>query len=207
MSTLDVRDRDNKVVGSVAVEAGAFERRIKLSVLHEAVVYVRASSRQGTHSTRTRAEVHGTKKKPFRQKGTGRARQGDRRSPLLRKGGVTFGPQPRSYAQKMPRRKMRLALQMALSSLYSEGNICVVDEIGIDEPRTRRVVELLKSLGLEGKTLIYVPEANNQLALAARNLPNTSVVSGYGLSAYDLLLHDNLLTSQAGIARISEALR
>lgn len=207
MATFDVRDRANKVVGKVDVDAGVFERPIKPSVLHEAIVHLRAGARQGTHSTKTRSEVTGSKAKPFRQKGTGRARAGDKRSPLWRSGGTTFGPQPRDHSTKFPRRKMKLALQMALSAKRAEDQICVVDDLGIEEAKTKNVAALLSGLGLEGRTLIYDPEANESLALAARNLPNAKVVSGRGLSVYDVLLHDNLLTSQDGIKRIDEALR
>ncbi len=207
MPTLEIRDRGNKVVGKVEVGADVFERKVKPSVLHEAVVHYRASERQGTHDTKTRAQVAGTSRKPFRQKGTGRARQGDVRSPLLRKGGVVFGPHPRDYSFKMPRRKMKRALQMALSALCEEGCIVVLDELKVEEAKTKQVAALLSALGLEGKTLIYDPDDSGELALAARNLQGAKVVSGFGLTVYDLLYHDNLLTSQAGITKIDEALR
>ncbi len=207
MATIDVRDQGNKVVGKVDVDAGVFERAVKRSVLHEAIVHLQAGARQGTHATKTRSEVAGSKRKPFRQKGTGRARAGDRRSPLWRAGGTTFGPQPRDYSTRFPRRKMKLALQMALSAKCADEQIFVVDVLGVDEAKTKRVAGLLDGLGLEGRTLIYDPEGDESLALAARNLPNVKVVSGRGLSVYDVLLHDNLLTSQDGITRIDEALR
>lgn len=207
MATIDVRDRGNKIVGKVDVTAGVFERPVKPSVLHEAIVHLRAGARQGTHSTKTRSEVAGSKRKPFRQKGTGRARAGDRRSPLWRAGGTTFGPQPRDHSTKFPRRKMKLALQMALSAKRAEDRIFVVDGLDIGEAKTKHVAALLSGLELAGRTLIYDPEASESLALAARNLPNVKVVSGRGLSVYDVLLHDNLLTTQDGITGIDEALR
>jgi len=207
MATLEIRDRGNKVVGQVEVGAEVFERAVKPSVLHEAVLHFQAAQRQGTHDTKTRGDVRGTSRKPFRQKGTGRARQGDRRSPLQRKGGVVFGPHPRDYSFRMPRRKMKRALQMALSSLRQDGRILVVKELGISEAKTRQVAALLAGLSLEGKTLIYDPEGSADLALAARNLPGIKVVAGFGLTVYDLLYHDILLTSEAGIAKIDEALR
>lgn len=207
MVTFDVRDRSNKVVGKVDVDAGVFERPVKRSVLHEAIVHIRAGARQGTHATKTRSQVRGSKAKPFRQKGTGRARAGDKRSPVWRSGGTTFGPQPRDHSTKFPRRKMKIALQMALSAKRAEDQVVVVDVLGVDEAKTKNVAALLAGLGLEGRTLIYDPEADESLALAARNLPNVKVVSGRGLSVYDVLLHDNLLTSQDGITRIDEALR
>jgi len=207
MATIEVRDHGNKVVGKVDVDAAVFERPVKRSVLHEAIVHIRAGQRQGSHATKTRAQVTGSKKKPFRQKGTGRARAGDKRSPIWRSGGITFGPQPRDHSTKFSRRKMRLALQMALSAKQAEDQIFVVDALAIDAPKTKHVAAMLDGLGLEGRTLIYDPENNADLAIAARNLPNAKVVTGRGLSVYDVLLHDNLLTSQDGIARIDEALR
>lgn len=207
MPTLEIRDRGNKVVGKVDVGAEVFECKIKPSVLHEAVVHYQAGQRQGTHDTKTRSDVRGSSRKPFRQKGTGRARQGDRRSPLQRSGGIVFGPHPRDYSMRMPRRKMKKALQMALSALCEEGRIFVLDELKIEEAKTKHVASLLSGLELEGRTLIYDPDNSEDLALAARNLQGTKVVSGFGLTAYDLLYFDNLLTSQAGITKIDEALR
>lgn len=207
MPTLEIRDRGNKVVGKIEVGADVFDRAVKSSVLHEAVLHYRAAQRSGTHSTKGRGDVAGSSRKPWRQKGTGRARAGDRRSPIWRKGGVTHGPHPRDHSMRMPRTKMRRALQMALSSLQREGRICVLDELQVSEARTRQVVALLAGLDLEGKTLIYDVNASQKLELAARNLPGTKVVSGRGLSVYDLLYYDNLLTSKAGIAHIDEALR
>lgn len=207
MPTLEIRDRGNKVVGKIEVGADVFDRAVKSSVLHEALLHYRAAQRRGTHSTKGRGDVAGSKRKPWRQKGTGRARAGDRRNPIWRKGGVSHGPHPRDYSMRMPSTKMRRALQMALSSLQREGRICVLDELQINEPRTRQVVNLLAGLELQGRTLIYDVNASQKLALAARNLPAAKVVTGRGLSVYDLLYYDNLLTSKAGIAQIDEALR
>ena len=207
MATIEIKDRGNKVVGNVDVDARVFERPVKPSVLHEAIVHIRNGERAGTHATKTRAEVAGSKKKPFRQKGTGRARAGDKRSPIWRSGGTTFGPQPRDHSTRFPRRKMKIALQMALSDKRTCEQIVVVDSLSIEAPKTKHVADLLSGLGLEGRTLIYDVDKSADLALAARNLPHVKVISGRGLSVYDVLLHDNLLTSQAGIAAIDEALR
>ena len=207
MPTLDVRDRSNKVVGSVEVGASVFERPVKPSLLHEAVVNYRAAQRRGTHATKTRGEVQGSKRKPWRQKGSGRARVGDRRSPIWRKGGTVFGPQVRDHSTIMPRRKMRAALQMALSSKCADGQIVVLDEMALDAPKTKLMATLLAGLELSDKTLIYDPESSEEFARAARNLRNTKVVGGFGLNVYDLLLHDTLLTTKAGISQIDEALR
>ncbi len=207
MPTLDVRDRSNKVVGSVEVGAAVFARSIKPSLLHEAVVNYQNAQRRGTHSTKTRAEVRGSKRKPWRQKGSGRARVGDRRNPIWRKGGVAFGPQMRDHSTILPRRKMRTALQMALSSKCAEDQIVVLDDMSLEAPKTKLVATMLAGLELGGRTLIYDPDASEEFARAARNLPNTKVVGGFGLNVYDLLVHDTLLTSKAGISQIDEALR
>lgn len=207
MATIDVRDSGNKVIGQVEVGAGVFERPVKPSVLHEAVVHLQAGRRQGTHATKGRGDVAGSTRKLWRQKGTGRARVGDRRTPKWRGGGTVFGPQPRDHSTRFPRTKMRRALQMALSSLLDEGRICVVEELGIDAPKTKQVAQLLAGLELTGKTLIYLPEEDANFALAARNLPNAKVVTGFGLNVFDLMYFDHLLTTKAGISRIDEALR
>lgn len=207
MPSLDIKDRSNKVVDKVDLCTEVFERPVKRSVLHEAVVHHQAGQRQGTHSTKTRAEVSGSSRKPWRQKGTGRARVGDRRSPIWRHGGTTFGPQPRDHSTKFPRNKMRRALQMALSAKLADEKIFVIDELTVDGPKTKQVAQLLAGLGVEGRTLIYVPEASGDLELATRNIANAKLVTGRGLNVYDLLYFDNLLTTRAGIGQIDEGLR
>ena len=206
MPTIQVRDRDNKPVGEVEVTASVFDRNVKRSLLHEAVVHYRAGKRQGTHKTKGRAEVSGGGRKPWRQKGTGRARVGSTRSPIWRKGGVVFGPQPRDYSYRLGSKKQRHALQMALTVKHRDEQIIVVDNIEIEAPKTREVAKMLAGLGLEGKVLIYDVSANEELTRAARNLPGVTVSRSFGLNVYDLLLHDWLLTSREGIERLSEAL-
>lgn len=207
MATIPVRDSSNQAVGEVQVNDGVFDRAVRRSLLHEAVVEYQANQRQGTHSTKTRAEVRGGGRKPWRQKGTGRARHGSIRSPIWRKGGSVFGPHPRDYGYSIGRRKQKHALQMALTVKRQEDRIVVVDSLELEEAKTRRVATLLKALELEGRVLIYDPAADEKLARAARNIPGVSVISGFGLSVYGLLWHDWLLTSEAGIQRIDEALR
>ncbi|MCH7824280.1 MAG: 50S ribosomal protein L4 [Acidobacteria bacterium] len=206
MPTIPVRDRNNKRVGEVEVTASVFDRNVKRSLLHEAVVHYRAGQRQGTHKTKGRAEVSGGGRKPWRQKGTGRARVGSIRSPLWRKGGIVFGPQPRDYSYRLGSKKQRHALQMALTVKQRDEQIIVVDNIEIEAPKTKEVAKMLTGLGLEGRVLIYDVSANEELARAARNLPGVTVACGFGLNVYDLLLHDWLLTSREGIERLSEVL-
>ena len=207
MPTIPIRDRNNKAVGEVDVTPTVFDRAVKRSLLHEAVVQHRAGARRGTHSTKTRAEVSGGGRKPWRQKGTGRARVGSTRSPIWRKGGIVFGPKPRDYGYPLGKKKQRHALQMALTVKQRDTRIVVVDDLGIEAPKTKEMAKLLTGLGLEGRVLIYDPSGGEELPRAARNIPGVTVVQGFGLNVYDLLLHDWLLTSRAGIERIDEALK
>jgi large subunit ribosomal protein L4 len=207
MPTIPVKDRKNKAVGEVEVAPAVFDRNVKRSLLHEAVVHYQAGLRQGTHKTKGRAEVSGGGRKPWRQKGTGRARVGSTRNPIWRGGGTVFGPTPRDYSYRLGRQKQRHALQMALTMKHREGQIVVVDDLSIEAPKTKQVADMLAGLRLEGRVLIYDVEANEGLARAARNIPGVTVAQGFGLSVYSLLLHDWLLTTKAGIEKISEALR
>lgn len=207
MPTIQVRDTNNKPVGEVQVTDKVFERKVKRSLLHEAVVQDQARDRQGTHKTKTRSEVRGGGRKPWRQKGTGRARVGSTRTPLWRKGGIVFGPQPRDHSIDIGRQKNKHALQMALTVKQQDEQIVVLDKLELDEAKTKHVAALLADLELKGRVLIYDPEGTEVLQRAARNIPGVKVVSGFGLRVYDLLLHDWLLTSKAGIERIDEALR
>jgi len=207
MPTIPVRDRENNPAGEVEVKASVFDRNVKRTLLHEAVVHYQASQRQGTHKTKTRAEVSGGGRKPWRQKGTGRARVGSTRNPIWRKGGIAFGPRPRNYSYRLGSKKQRHALQMALTVKQRDQQIVVVDTLQIEVAKTKEVAKMLADFGLEGKILIYDSSANEGLARAARNLPGVSVSQGFGLNVYDLLLHDWLLISREGIERLSEVLQ
>ena len=207
MPTIPVRDRTNKAVGEVQVDAKVFDRNVRRSLLHEAMVQYQAGKRQGTHSTKGKGEVRGGGRKPWRQKGTGRARVGSTRNPIWRKGGIVFGPQPRDYSYNMGRQKQRHALQMALTVKQRDEQIVVVDNLELEAPKTKEVVKMLAGLALEGRVLIYDVEGNEDLVRAAGNIPGVSVAHGFGLNVYELLLHDWLLTTKAGIERISEALK
>jgi large subunit ribosomal protein L4 len=207
MPTIPVKDRNNKAVGEVEVAAGVFDRNVKRSLLHEAVVHYQAGKRQGTHKAKDRSEVSGGGRKPWRQKGTGRARVGSTRNPIWRKGGIAHGPTPRDYSYRMGTKKQRHALQMALTVKQRDGQIVVLDDLAIEAAKTKEVAKLLAGLELQGRVLIYDADGSEQLGRAARNIPGVTVTSGYGLNVYDLLLHDWLLTTKAGIERISEALQ
>jgi len=207
MATIQVRDQKNASIGEVQVTDAVFGRPVRRTLLHEAVVQDQARTRRGTHKTLRRSEVSGGGRKPWRQKGTGRARVGSTRTPLWRKGGTVFGPQPRDYSFSIGRKKQKHALQMALTVKQSDSQIVVVDSLEIEAPKTRHVAALLAGLELGGRVLIYEPEGAEEFQRAARNIPGVKVVSGYGLTVHDLLLHDWLLTSKDGIERIDEALR
>ncbi len=207
MPTIPVRDRSNKAVGEVEVDAKVFDRNVRRSLLHEAVVHYQAGRRQGTHATKGKADVRGGGRKPWRQKGTGRARVGSIRSPIWRGGGIVFGPQPRDYSYRLGRQKQRHALQMALTVKQRDEQIVVVDSLEIEAPKTKEVVKMLAGLALDGRVLIYDVESNEDLVRAARNIPGVSLAHGFGLNVYQLLLHDWLLTTRVGIERISEALK
>lgn len=207
MPTIPVKDRSNKSIGEVDVAASVFDRNVKRSLLHEAVVHYQAGQRQGTHKVKDRSEVSGGGRKPWRQKGTGRARVGSTRTPIWRTGGIVHGPTPRDHSFRFGSKKQRHALQMALTVKQREGLIVVVDSLEIEAPKTREVAGMLAGLELDGKVLIYDVDGNEGLARAARNIPGVSVANGFGLSVYELLLHDYLLTTQSGIERISEALQ
>ena len=165
--TLDVVDSQNEKVGALEVSDEVFGGRVNTGVIWEAVVHQLASERRGTHSTKTRAEVSGTGKKPWRQKGTGRARVGESRNPLWRAGGTVFGPRPRSYAYRLPKKMIRGGLRAALSQKFQDAEVLVVDQLAVEEPRTRHATELLGRLDLTGKTFLVDAAVRGTVTLVA----------------------------------------
>src|SRR5512134_1118594 len=151
---IDVVNAQNEKVGSLDLRDEVFGGRVKTDLIHESVVHANAAARRGTHATKTRGLVSGTGKKPWRQKGTGRARVGEVRNPLWRKGGTVFGPQPRSYDYSLPRKVERGALRAALAAKFKDGAVVVVDALGFEDAKTKQAVETLRRLGVEGKTLL-----------------------------------------------------
>jgi large subunit ribosomal protein L4 len=182
-------------LGTVDLEPTVFGLTPNRAVLHQVVTAQLAAVRAGTQSTRTRAEVRGGGAKPFRQKGTGRARQGSSRSPSMSGGGVALGPKPRSYAQHTPKKMVRLALLSALSDRADIGRIAVLDDWGIDEPDTREAVTILRKLRLKGSVLVVLANDEINLALSLRNLPEASITTHAELSAHDVIKADWLLFS------------
>jgi len=183
-----------------------FGQTPNLAVMHQAFVRQAANARQGTASTRTRSLVRGGGAKPYRQKGTGRARHGSLREPSMVGGATVFGPQPRSYAQRMPRKMRRLALRSALSVKASEGKVSVVAGFEIVTPRTSTMVGLLRDLGVEDTVLLVLPAANDVVARSVSNLPWAKVVLAQNLSLYDIFTHDRLVIAKDALGLIEEYL-
>jgi large subunit ribosomal protein L4 len=202
-------DRTGASVGSVDLADALFAAPVNEAVLHQAVVAQLAGRRIGTHDTRTRGEVRGGGKKPYRQKGTGRARQGSRVAPHYRGGGVVFGPHPRSYDQKLPKKMRRLALRSALSAKFTDEAIKVVQAFGMaEEPKTKAFVGVLEALGAgDGhgrRVLVVAPAKDEPLLRSAQNLPSVTVILADSLNVVDLLNADAVLIEQPALARIEE---
>ena len=176
-------------------------------VVHQAIVMQQANQRQGTSATKTRGMVRGGGKKPWRQKGTGHARVGSTRSPLWVGGGVTFGPQPRSYKKDMPRKARRLAIRCALSAKVAEGQLVIIDNIAFDDFKTKRTVEMLKTFEAEeNKTLIITNGENENVELSARNLRKVTVINNGGLNCFDLLHNNKVFLDKNAVEKIEEVL-
>jgi large subunit ribosomal protein L4 len=189
MASLDVKDAAGKKTGSVTLDESVFGIEPNGPVLHQVVTAQLAARRAGTQSTKTRAEVRGGGAKPWKQKGTGRARQGSIRSPQWRGGGVALGPKPRSYSQKTPKKMVKLALRSALSDRAAEGKVAVVDW-GFDAPKTKDGLAALAKLGLEGKVLVVLGDGDTNVALSFRNLQDVQLIKASELNAYDVLVND-----------------
>ncbi len=174
------------------------------AVMHQALLRQLANARQGTAATKTRGEVSGGGRKPYRQKGTGRARHGSEREPSMVGGGTVFGPQPRSYAQRMPKKMRRLALRSALSVKAQEGKVSVVDAFEFEEPKTKRMVELLRGAGVETTALVVLPAPNLLVQRSVANLPWAKVVQASNLSLYDLFTHDRLVIQRDALETLEE---
>ncbi len=202
MATIDVVNLENKKSGSFDLSAAVFDQKVRPHLYHAEVRRQLAERRAGTHSTKNRAAVSGGGAKPYRQKGTGRARQGTTRAPQFQGGGVVFGPVPRGYGHKLPKKVRRAALVSALSERAQAGAITVVEALSVDSYKTKAVVAILNGLGLEGSTLIVTEDADAVLEASARNLPGVSVVRADGVNVYDLLRHRNLLLTKPGIERL-----
>ncbi len=208
MPSTTLYDRTGASVGSVELPDGLFAAPINAAVLHQVVTAQLAARRAGTHDTKTRGEVRGGGHKPYRQKGTGRARQGSRRAPHYAGGGTVFGPHPRSYEQRLPRKMRRLALRGALTAKFGDDAVRVIDAFGLERPRTKEFVGVLSALGVgDGKdrrVLVVAPARDERLERSARNLPSVTVILADSLNVVDVLNADALLIEQPAIARLQE---
>lgn len=204
MPRVDIVDSEGTKVGQTNLKPQIFGIETNVPVMHQAVVAHLAKCRQGTHDTLTRAEVTGGGAKPYRQKGTGRARQGSIRAPHYRHGGVVFGPHPRSHDVDLPKKMRRLALRSAFSSKASEKAIIVMDDFTLDSISTRKCAEILGKVGANGKTLLVLSEPNEILVKSVRNIPWVQVRIAPSISSYDLLNSDQVVMTKAALDKIQE---
>ena len=204
MAQTTLYDRTGASVGSVELHDDLFAAPINEAVMHQVVVAQLAGRRTGTSDTKTRGEVRGGGKKPYRQKGTGRARQGTRTAPHYRGGGAVFGPHPRSYEQRLPRKMKRLALRGALTAKLGDEAIKVIDAFALDAIKTRDLAAVLGALEARGRILVVAPGRDERLELSARNLPTVEIILADSLNVVDLLKADIVLIEQPALARMEE---
>ena len=209
--TLDVVNAQNEKVGKLDLRDEVFGGRVKTDLIHESVVRQNAAERRGTHATKNRALVSGSGKKPWRQKGTGRARVGEIRNPLWRKGGTVFGPQPRSYEYQIPRKVEKGALRAALSQKLQDGAVTVVDALAVGEIKTRAAAEMLKRLGVDGgktagKVLLVDVKPEDKLTLSVRNLAGVTLLPSNRISARDVMNTRRVVLTRAALEKLQEAL-
>jgi large subunit ribosomal protein L4 len=210
--TVDVVNAENQKVGSVDLSDEVFGGRVKTDLIHESVVRANAAERRGTHATKTRAQVSGSGKKPWRQKGTGRARVGEIRNPLWRKGGTVFGPQPRSYEYQLPKKVEKGALRAALTQKLRDGEVTVVDALSVAEIKTKAAAEMLKKLGVDdratraSRVLLVDVKPEDKLSLSVRNIEGVRIVASNRVSARDVVNSRRLVMTRAAIEKLQEAL-
>jgi large subunit ribosomal protein L4 len=203
MSTVEVKNINNEKVGEIELNDQIFNLEVKGYLLHDVVRMQRASRRAGTACTKTRSEVRGSGAKPWRQKGTGRARAGSRRSPIWRGGGVAFGPKPRDYSFKLNRKVKKQAVAMAMSARLQEGNLVVLDDFTMDQIKTKDFVSVMNTLDLD-TALIVIDESNENLTKSSRNVNGYKVLNPEGLNVYDILLHKKLVLLQPALTSLEE---
>ncbi|MFN7253261.1 MAG: 50S ribosomal protein L4 [Anaerobacillus sp.] len=193
-------------VGDIELSDAVFGIEPNQHVLHDAVVMQQASLRQGTHDVKGRSEVRGGGRKPWRQKGTGRARQGSIRSPQWVGGGVVFGPTPRSYSYKLPKKVRRLAIKSALATKVLSEEIVVLEGLMLDAPKTKEMVSILSGLSADRKALVVTADYNDNVALSARNIPGVTFITAEGINVLDVLKHDKLIITKDAVQKVEEVL-
>jgi large subunit ribosomal protein L4 len=206
MPKVALYNQSGSQVGEIELNDSVFGIEPNNHVLFEAVIMQRASLRQGNHKTKVRSEISGGGRKPWKQKGTGRARQGSIRSPQWRGGGTVFGPVPRSYSYKLPKKVRRLAIKSALSSKVLEENILVLETLAFDAPKTKEFTAVLKGLSVNSKALIVTANLEENVALSARNIPGVTVVTASGVNVLDVMNHDKLIMTKAAVEKVEEVL-
>ena len=204
MAEITLKSPSGADAGSVELDEATFGIQPNVPVMHQVVTAQLAHRRSGTHSTKTRSEVRGGGAKPYRQKGTGNARQGSTSSPHYSGGGIAHGPRPRSYAQRTPKKMIKLALRSALSDRASEGKVVVVDRWGFDAPKTKDARQALAALGVEGRALVVVDRFDSPAALSFRNLPDVQIIRAGELNAYDVLCNDWIVFEQSLLPTATE---
>jgi len=206
MAEIDIKDKNNSSVGKITLPDAVFSVSARQGAVHASIVNFLANQRQGTAATKTKGLVSGGGRKPFKQKGTGRARAGSIRSPLWKGGGTIFGPQPRDYSYSLPRKAKKVALHSVLSAKLADNEIMVIDGISLDKPCTKDILALLKNLGLDGKsTLIVMPEKNDNVVLSARNIPGVKVTRVTDLNTYEVAVHNMVLITRQAVEMLAEA--
>jgi len=204
--TVDVVNEQNEKVGSLELKDEVFGGRVQRELIWESVVHANAAERRGTHATKTRAMVSGSGKKPWRQKGTGRARVGEIRNPLWRKGGTVFGPQPRSYEYRLPKKVEKGALRAAIAQKLRDGQVIVVDALSVAEIKTKAAAEMLKRLGIDGKALLVDTKPEDKLTLSVRNIEGVRVLPSNRVSARDVMDTRRVVLTRAALEKLQEAL-
>ena len=204
MATVAVFDIANNKVGDIELNESIFGVEMNAGLLHQAVLMQLAAQRLGTHATKTRGFVRGGGRKPWKQKGTGRARSGSTRSPLWVGGGTVFGPHPRKYAFSMPRKQRRLAIKCALSDKVKSGDFIVLDSLAFDAPKTKQVVKLLGDFGIDAKALFITADEAENVEKSARNIQGVKAINTNALNVFDILNSDKLFITKDAITRIEE---
>ncbi|MDY2625375.1 MAG: 50S ribosomal protein L4 [Coriobacteriales bacterium] len=206
MSSIDIKNTSGEKVGTAELAEGVFSIEPNVHVMHTVVRSQLAAARQGTHSTKTRGMVSGGGRKPWRQKGTGHARQGTIRAPQWRGGGVVFGPHPRSYAFKVNKKEVKLAMRSALSAKLADGELTVVDDFNFEKPSTKEALKTLKALGIDGRVTIVLSGNDINSYLSFRNIPEVRTIDATEINTYDFIDNTALVVTTAALKRIEEVL-
>jgi large subunit ribosomal protein L4 len=206
MPTVALFNQGGENLGNIDLNEAVFGIEPNESVLFDAILMQRSATRQGTHKVKNRSEVRGGGRKPWRQKGTGRARQGSIRSPQWRGGGVVFGPTPRSYSYKLPKKVRRLAIKSALSSKVQSNDFVVLEDLALQAPKTKDMVTVLSNLSVDSKTLIVTADVNENVTLSARNIPGVNVITASSVNVLDLVSAEKVVFTQGAVQKVEEVL-